>query len=890
MPWQGHIGSAAIRVVDFALAVALLTLAAPPFITFAWSGRLVTFELRGRGGRAFTAHRWQAGRGRMARLARRIGMESWPLLLSVLRGDLSWCGPRALPAGEEPPAELRASRDAVRPGIFSLWGLRQRTGIAYGNEWATDLEQVARPGMRAHVGLLLRSVLAAAYGRNPAPAFGRTLVDTVRIHSLGMDDALGQIAGHVFGADGEMMQVAFVNPDCVNIARRDSRYRAILNGAALVLADGIGMRLAGRLLSRPFPENVNGTDLFPRLCQRLAVQGSSIYLLGARPGVAAEAAAWAGEHYPGLHIAGWRDGYFDEAESPAVAAAIRAAGPDVLLVAMGAPRQEAWIANHGKATGARVAIGVGGLFDFYGGRIVRAPLWMRELGMEWSWRLLQEPGRMWRRYLVGNFTFLGAVLLQRLLGSAERVPSAAFEPAPQPGAPRRAVVVALSELAEPSMRAGGVLPALLPLGDRTLLERCLESLAAVGCRSIDIIADAHVGEIRALVAGGERWGTALEVHSVSGLPAACKRLALIAQAGEASSWLVKADAWLPTEALLQLAGEAVVLDSDFDESAWSGWAQLATGRLATVGSALLAQNPGVHGGIELRTVRSAKPAFRFTSPQSVLAAQARWLARSDDPLDPMPSVADGLRISPGAFIDPDAVLVGPLEIHPGAVIGSRASIGPNVVVGSGAVVGSRATVRDALLAANTYLAPRAELSGGLVTAEGLLSARWNSWLPNRLTYGAAGPLVRPVGSDITTAERTLAGLLLATLLIPAGGLALVGRRTRLGGLVAALPGVVAGRRPLVGISRRDRWPESIVEAGWLPALTIELPGAVTPSDIPALRLMGAEAAAWAEVHWLLNRSWNERLRILAAASRGLLDPLDDQGQKSVATARLGEAV
>jgi N-acetylglucosaminyldiphosphoundecaprenol N-acetyl-beta-D-mannosaminyltransferase len=889
MPLQVHTGSAAIRVIDFALAVALANLAAPIFIGFAWSGRLVALELRGQGGRLFTAYRWQAGCGRMARLARGIGMESWPLLLSVLRGDLSWCGPRALPAGAEPPAELRASRDAVRPGVFSLWGLRQRTGIAYGNEWTADHEQVARPGLCAHTGLLLRSVLAAAYGRNSAPASGRTLVDTVRVHSLGMEEALDRIAGHAIGADGELMQVAFVNPDCVNIARRDSRYRAILNGAALVLADGIGMRLAGRLLSRPFPENVNGTDLFPRLCERLAVEGSSIYLLGARPGVAAEVAAWAGERHPGLHIAGWRDGYFDDAESPAVAAAIRAAQPDVLLVAMGAPLQEEWVATYGKATGARVAIGVGGLFDFYGGRIVRAPLWLRELGMEWIWRLLQEPGRMWRRYLVGNFFFMGAVLLQRLLGSADLVLTAPVEPAPQPGAPRRAVVVALSELSEPSMRAGGVLPALLPLGDRTLLERCLESLAAVGCRTIDIIADARVSEIRALVAGGERWGIALEVHTVSGLAAASKRLALIARSGEDSSWLVKADAWLTAGALPQMAGDTVVLDSDTDESAWTGWAQLATGRLATAGSALLAANPGANGGIELRAMRSAEPAFRFTSPQSVLAAQARWLERSEHPLDPMPSVADGLRISRGAFIDPNAILVAPLEIHPGAVIASGASVGPNVVVGSGAVVGSKATVRDALLAPNTYLGPGAELAGGLITAEGLLSARWNSWLPGRLTAGAAGPLASPGGSEPAFAERGLAALLLVALLVPAGGLALLGRRTRLGGLVAALPGVVAGRRPLVGVSRRDRWPDSIVAAGWLPALTIELPGAVAPSGLPALRPMGAEAAAWAEVHWLLDRSWKERLRILAAASRGLLDPLAELGQEPFATAQLGEA-
>jgi len=124
-------------------------------------------------------------------------------------------------------------------------------------------------------------------------------------------------------------------------------------------------------------------------------------------GVAAEAARWAQKSYPGLRVAGTQHGYFAESDSEAVIAGIRHSQADVLLVAFGAPRQEAWIRQHFITSGATVAIGVGGLFDYYANRIPRAPLWMRRLGLEWVFRLVQEPGRLWRRYLIGNLVFLG---------------------------------------------------------------------------------------------------------------------------------------------------------------------------------------------------------------------------------------------------------------------------------------------------------------------------------------------------------------------------------------------------------------------------------------------------------------------------------------------------
>jgi N-acetylglucosaminyldiphosphoundecaprenol N-acetyl-beta-D-mannosaminyltransferase len=202
----------------------------------------------------------------------------------------------------------------------------------------------------------------------------------------------------------------FVNADCVNISHRDPEYRRTVQCGELVFADGSGMRLAGRVLGIPIVDNVNGTDFFPLACERLAGSGKRVFLLGGRPGVAEKVRAWAHEQHPGLEICGVHHGYFDRARSGDIAAQIRESGADVLLVAFGAPAQEKWIAAHMDATGVTVALGVGGLFDFYSGNVPRAPLWMRRAGLEWLYRFAQEPRRMWKRYWIGNFVFVARVL------------------------------------------------------------------------------------------------------------------------------------------------------------------------------------------------------------------------------------------------------------------------------------------------------------------------------------------------------------------------------------------------------------------------------------------------------------------------------------------------
>lgn len=208
--------------------------------------------------------------------------------------------------------------------------------------------------------------------------------------------------------------VAYANAHTLNLASRDSGYREVLRSADIVLNDGAGLSIAGKVFGRPFPENLNGSDFNPQILEEAASRRWPVYFLGAKPGVAAEAARRLSERIPGLRVAGARDGYFAPSESDEVARSIAATGAGVVMVAMGNPLQEVWLNRHLEATGARLGVGVGAFLDFSAGVVPRAPAWMNKLWLEWLYRLLQEPRRMWRRYVLGNPLFLLRVLRARL--------------------------------------------------------------------------------------------------------------------------------------------------------------------------------------------------------------------------------------------------------------------------------------------------------------------------------------------------------------------------------------------------------------------------------------------------------------------------------------------
>ena len=215
-------------------------------------------------------------------------------------------------------------------------------------------------------------------------------------------------------ARGERQQVFFMNADCFNLNTQNREYARTLKQARWLLPDGSGVALAARLSGHQLKENLNGTDLFPELCALSVQKQWRVFFLGARPEVVEKLCENLQQRYPQLQIHGHHSGFFTEAETPAILSQI--AGADLLFVAMGAPRQEQWIHEHWHRLEVSAAFAVGGLFDFYSGRIARAPMLWRKLGVEWIWRMLQEPGRLWKRYLLGNPLFLWRVLRWQAAG------------------------------------------------------------------------------------------------------------------------------------------------------------------------------------------------------------------------------------------------------------------------------------------------------------------------------------------------------------------------------------------------------------------------------------------------------------------------------------------
>lgn len=217
-----------------------------------------------------------------------------------------------------------------------------------------------------------------------------------RLDPIDADAATAAIFGFVRDKTGA--QVVTLGTEMVVNAQDDRRFREVVNACALSLCDTVGLLAVARRRGATLTQRVTGVELIEHLCARAASDGASVYLFGAADGVAAEAAAALQARYPGLRVAGTRNGYFRPDESAAIAGAIRASGADLLFVGLGSPRQEFWLADHLQASGAGAGIGVGGSFDVIAGRVERAPEAWRKLNLEWLYRLVKEPKR-WRRQL-----------------------------------------------------------------------------------------------------------------------------------------------------------------------------------------------------------------------------------------------------------------------------------------------------------------------------------------------------------------------------------------------------------------------------------------------------------------------------------------------------------
>jgi N-acetylglucosaminyldiphosphoundecaprenol N-acetyl-beta-D-mannosaminyltransferase len=209
-----------------------------------------------------------------------------------------------------------------------------------------------------------------------------------------------------------------VNAAKIVAMRRDDDLRRLVGGCDLITADGQAVVWASRLLGDPLPVRVAGIDLMLELMALAERRGYGVYVLGARQDVLDQALARLRERHPRLRITGFHDGYFSDAEEPSVVAAIRAARPDLLFVAMSTPRKEYFLGRWGPELDVPFSMGVGGAVDVLAGITRRAPRPLQRLGLEWAFRLAQEPRRLFRRYLVTNLAFIGLTL--RCLGDRLR--------------------------------------------------------------------------------------------------------------------------------------------------------------------------------------------------------------------------------------------------------------------------------------------------------------------------------------------------------------------------------------------------------------------------------------------------------------------------------------
>jgi N-acetylglucosaminyldiphosphoundecaprenol N-acetyl-beta-D-mannosaminyltransferase len=232
----------------------------------------------------------------------------------------------------------------------------------------------------------------------------------VSIDNMSLNYALARGRGMLLSPKGTGL-VATVNALAMEEAVRDADYHGILENSAMVLSDGVGLLWGLRFLGMPIQERVTGIDFAEQLCRMAAAEGWPVYFLGSSGKTARTCAAAMEARYPGLLVAGTRDGFFDM-DDPSIADAVALSGAKILFVAMGIPRQEKWVARHADRLGDVMAVGVGGAFDVLSGNLKRAPALMQRFGLEWLFRLCQEPSR-WKKDL-RLATFVARVLATRV--------------------------------------------------------------------------------------------------------------------------------------------------------------------------------------------------------------------------------------------------------------------------------------------------------------------------------------------------------------------------------------------------------------------------------------------------------------------------------------------
>ncbi|UPA31291.1 WecB/TagA/CpsF family glycosyltransferase [Terrisporobacter glycolicus] len=231
------------------------------------------------------------------------------------------------------------------------------------------------------------------------------------VDALTMDETLDKIQEYI--DNKECVQHVVINAGKVNLMQENKELTQIVNECPLINADGQSIVWGSKILGNPLPERVAGIDIFTGLVRISAEKGYKPYFFGAKEEVVTEVVRRFKELYPDLEVAGYRNGYFKPEESYGIAENIKKSGADILFVAFSSPKKEFWIKEYMDIMNVPFAMGVGGSFDVIAGKTTRAPKWMQKCGLEWFHRFIQEPRRMFKRYIIGNLSFVKLVLSNR---------------------------------------------------------------------------------------------------------------------------------------------------------------------------------------------------------------------------------------------------------------------------------------------------------------------------------------------------------------------------------------------------------------------------------------------------------------------------------------------
>lgn len=356
------------------------------------------------------------GRQVMLRAFRYGLLKRSAVLIDIMFGKFGFIGVSTnhTLSNEQQRQVLENANSYVLPGLSSLYDIHRAVGLDTHSAWNLFNKQQSM-GVFQHFVLMIKAMLVhQLYQSKPLQTPRVANLFKLPINNVSMTRAVNwSIHGHSLVKHNWNQQTPqlgfFVNAHSINLAQKNGNFKSCLRHANALFADGSGMRVAAKSIGIKLEGNINGTDMLPRICEQAQIQGKSLFLLGGQPSRAELAANKLIELFPQLNIAGVHHGFFDFNDSQLnqeLIAKINNSNADIVLVGLGSPSQEFWCKQYLHQLNCTSVLAVGGLFDYFSGAIPRAPMLMRELGLEWIWRLRQEPIIKFKRYVVGTPLFL----------------------------------------------------------------------------------------------------------------------------------------------------------------------------------------------------------------------------------------------------------------------------------------------------------------------------------------------------------------------------------------------------------------------------------------------------------------------------------------------------